>query len=116
MYFGWKDELKKMVFYWGLTFGVISTLSLLAAINKRQKLYRYCFAAFTLAACHMFRVLEYSGLVACIAGVAAGITMLIGIAIRSDDTYYTGEEISECCVLYMVIWVLLEFISFAFAQ
>lgn len=105
-----------MLFYWGLTFGVISTLSLLAAINKRQKLYRYCFAAFALAACHIFDVLEVSGFVACVAGGAAGITMFIGILTRNDDTYTTGEEVADCCVLYAVIWVLLEFISVAFAQ
>lgn len=105
-----------MVFYWGATFGAISIISLLAAINKRQKLYRCCFAAFAFATCHVFGVLEFSGLVACVAGVAAGITMLLGIVTGKDATYQTGEEISECCMLYMILWVLLEFMSVAFAQ
>lgn len=105
-----------MVFYWGMTFGAISILSLLAAINKRQKLYRFVFATFALAACHMFNVLEFSGFVACVAGGAAGITMFIGILTKNDDTYTTGEEIAECCVVYAIIWVLLEFTRVAFAQ
>ena len=39
-----------------------------------------------------------------------------GIVTGKDATYQTGEEISECCMLYMILWVLLEFMSVAFAQ